>query len=125
MWITLTDSFVSIVEHREDRDLLIVRGRVSGDVSRFLGLPQRFEVETPDADYRFRIVAKRETVERAVVRAVSRVNYPSFKDAVREPWRKSLAMRVWSIWYGEQSRRSPMPENQAPLFEDEFGRLGP
>ena len=120
MWITLTDSFVSIVEHRNDRDLLIVRGRVAGDVARFLGLPQRFEVTTPDADYRFRIVAKRETVERAVVRAVSRVGYPSFKDAVREPWRKKLAMRVWSIWYGEQSRRYDWRDEQRALFDEEF-----
>lgn len=105
MWIITSNSFVSIVEHLDDPGLLIVRGRFSGDVARFLGVPLAREAETPEADYRFRIVAKREAVERAMVRAVRRVKYPNFKDSIVEAWRKALAMRVWSIFHQAQIER--------------------
>lgn len=106
MWIVLSNAFVSIVEHRDDADMLIVRGRFKGDVARFLGVPPARETETPDADYRFRIVAKREAVERAVVRAVRGVRYPNFKDSIREVWRKALALKVWSIFHAAQEERA-------------------
>lgn len=105
MWIVTSGGFVSIVEHRDDAGQLIVRGRFAGDAARFLGVPLATEKETPDADYRFRIVAKREAVEKAVVRAVRGVRYPNFKDSIREAWRRSIAMRVWSIFHDEQQRR--------------------
>lgn len=105
MWIVLNNSFVSIVEHRDDPDVLIVRGRFRGDAARFLGAPLTREKETPTADYRFRIAAKRETVERAVLRAVRGVRYPNFKDSIRDAWRKSVAMRVWSIFFEAQKER--------------------
>lgn len=106
MWLITSNSFVSIVEHLDDPDLLIVRGRFKGDAARFLGVPAAREQETPDADYRFRIATKREVVERAVVRAVRRVTYPNFKDSIREAWRKALAMRVWSIFHAAQQQRA-------------------
>lgn len=107
MWIILNNSFVSIVEHRDDPELLIVRARFKGDAARFLGAPASREKETPAADYRFRIVAKRESVERAVLRAVRGVSYPNFKDSIAEAWRKSLAMRIWSIFFEAQKARHP------------------
>lgn len=106
MWLITSDAFVSIVAHRDKPDTLIVRGRFKGDAARFLGVPAAREQETPDADYRFRIVAKREVVERAVVRAVRRVTYPNFKDSIREAWRKALALKVWSIFHAAQTERS-------------------
>jgi len=105
MWIVTSGGFVSIVEHRDDAGQLIVRGRFAGDAARFLGVPQAREEETPDADYRFRIVAKREAVEKAVVRAVRGVRYPNFKDSIREAWRKALALQVWSIFHAAQQER--------------------
>lgn len=106
MWIITTGAFVSIVEHRDDPGMLIVRGRFAGDAARFLGVQLAREKETPDADYRFRIVTKREAVEKAVVRAVRGVQYPNFKDSIREAWRKALAMRIWSIFHAAQQERA-------------------
>lgn len=114
MWIFTSDSFVSIVEHRADAGKLIVRGRFAGDAARFLGVSQRLEHETPDADYRFRIVAKRATVEAALVRQVRRVRYDNFKNSMRDAWRKSIAMHVWSILFGEQEKRHPKPSRLGP-----------
>lgn len=112
MWVTLNNAFVSIVEHRDDPDLLIVRARVEGDIERFFcRYPDRPAVEVNEAaDYRFRVTVKREAVEDAMVAAVRRITYPNFKDSIKAAWRSGLAMRVWSIWHGEQVRRyGPRP----------------
>lgn len=95
MWIFTSNTFVSIVEHFDDPDVLIVRGRFRGDVDRFLGA--RRETETPEADYRFRAHASRPEVERALQKAVRQIAYGNFKGSIRVQWRKAVAMRVWSI----------------------------
>lgn len=114
MWIITSDAFVSIVEHRENPDLLIVRGRFSGDVARFLGVKQSNERETPEADYRFRIITRREVVAQAMQRQLGRVRYPNFKDSIAAAWRKALAMRVWSIFHAAQEERARGFRRTAP-----------
>lgn len=110
MWVILNNAFVSIVEHRDDASKLIVRGRFKGDVERFLnplasGLRVIEEV-TPSADYRFRAVVPREEVANAMLRSVQRITYPNFKDSIKAAFRKSIAMRVWSIFHREQQDRA-------------------
>jgi hypothetical protein len=109
MWIFTSTGFVSIVQHTNDPDTLIVRGRFQGDAARFLGLPIEAEEETPSADYRFRCYAHRDVVAAAMIQAADSIRYPNFKDSIIEKWRKSVAMRVWSILYREQSERHPSP----------------
>lgn len=123
MWLVLNDSFVSVVQHNGDSNLLVVRGRHRGDVARFLGLPARLEVETPSADYRFRITARRETVERAAVRAIGKVRYPNFKNSIVDQWRKTIAMRIWWLFYRHQEDTYRPGSNSLPLFDDEIGGL--
>ena len=105
MWIFTNDSFVSIVQHRDDPDTLLVRGRFKGDAARFLGVPQHHEIELTAADYRWRVITNRATVEKAILRAVRAVRYPNFKDSIARAWRKSIAMRVWSILAAAQAER--------------------
>lgn len=105
MWIWTNQSFVSIVEHRDDQAKLIVRGRFRGDVDRFLLAP--IEVETPDADYRFRATAYRADVEAAILRAAKAIDYPNFKDSIRVTWRAKVAAAVWRVMFAaQQDRRS-------------------
>lgn len=109
MWIKTNNAFVSIVEHRDDSNLLIVRGRFKGDVERFLNpLPsgmQVIEEVTPKADYRFRAVVQREAVAYALTRAAARIHYPNFKDSIGTKWRKAIAMRLWSVLHSAQVER--------------------
>jgi hypothetical protein len=104
MWLITSGGFVSIVEHRDHPDTLIVRGRFRGDVSRFLGVPG-IERETPQADYRFRAEVPRSMVADALLRACSKVDYPNFKDSITAKFRKAIAMRVWSIFHAAQQER--------------------
>lgn len=105
MWIKTNSAFVSIVEHRDDPETLLVRGRFKGDAARFLGVPASEEIELTAADYRFRVIASREQVEKAVVRAVRGVHYPNFKDSIKTAWRKAVAMKIWSVLWREQLQR--------------------
>lgn len=123
MWILTNNAFVSIVEHRDDPDMLVVRGRHAGDVARFLGVLKALEQVTPDADYRFRIVAKRDAVEKALVRAVRDVTYPNFKNSIRESWRHTIANRIWAIFFDHQSRTYPRRHDPS-LFDDEGAARG-
>lgn len=103
MWLMTNKSFVSIVEHRDDPNLLCVRGRFKGDVDQFLG--RKVEVETPDADYRFRAVAPRTLVGERMLIAVGSVDYPNFKNSVREKWRHDAYLDVWGVMWREQKAR--------------------
>jgi len=105
MWIKTNTSFVSIVQHRDDPDVLLVRGRFKGDAARFMGLPASEEIETPSADYRFRVIVSREHVGRRLAVALKGVDYPNFKDSIRTAWRKSVASRIWSILFHAQEER--------------------
>lgn len=121
MWIITNTAFVSIVEHRDDPGMLIVRGRFKGDVERFLNpLPNGMRVVeevTPAADYRFRAVVPRDHVAHAMLRSVSKITYPNFKDSIKATWRKALAMRVWSIFHAAQhDRAQPVSRQQRWLL---------
>jgi hypothetical protein len=115
MWIFTSSGFVSIVQHRDEPDTLIVRGRFEGDAARFLGLPREAEEMTTDADYLFRCYAHRDEVAAAMLRAAQGIRYPNFKDSIRAAWRKTLALRVWSTLYREQSVRA---DQRRGLFVD-------
>lgn len=105
MWLFLNDSFVSIVEHHDDPDTMLVRGRFRGDAARFLGVPMSHEVELSEADYRFRVLARRADVEKAILKEVRRVRYPNFKDSITAQWRKLVAMEVWTTLHRAQRER--------------------
>jgi hypothetical protein len=101
MWIFLSDSFVSIVQDRNDKSRLMVRGRRPGDVERFLSLaslPGEFPVsETPHADYRFRASVPRGIVSMCMSAHAERVDYSNFKNTVGDPARHVAYLDVWSI----------------------------
>jgi len=109
MWIFTSNTFVSIVEHRDDPSMLCVRGRFAGDAARFLGLPPEAEEVTPQADYRFRCYAHREHVMDAVASAVRSIDYGNFKDSIEEPWRADVAMSVWSTMWRAQGQQAAEP----------------
>ena len=84
MWIFKNNAFVSIVEDKDWPDALWVRARVAGDLERFFeGTDAALDViETPDADYRFRVCVSREIAAKAVTTAVESVDYVNFKNSI-------------------------------------------
>ncbi len=105
MWVFLNNAFVSIVAHDTKPDVLLVRGRVKGDVERFMGeyMPPDAKVKrTPLADYLYRVEVSRYDVSAAIAQAAGDIDYPNFKDSVPDAARHVAYSSVWSIMYRYQ-----------------------
>ena len=132
MWVFSKTGFVSIVAHRDDPDALMVRGRTREDVENYVDAtgPPRFHgpasvgevYETPDGDYRWRVVMSRGAATAGVAGLCMAIDYDNFKDAcheLNEPDRDMALMRVWSAMNNLQRNRHPLPgegRTQATLF---------
>ena len=107
MWIYTTDGFYSVVQ--KDWGLM-VRSRVKGDLEKlFPKKMHRHIIQTPDADYLYRILVGRDEFEEAMIKAMRRINYPNFKDAVHEKDKRRVAYytRVWATMYQMQDAFRP------------------
>ena len=103
MWIFLNNSFLSIVQHRNNSDLLLVRGRIGGDIEAVF--PSAKVIESRNADYRYRAEVTRHEVTSALIREVQSITYDNFKNSVQDDLRHDAYMRVWSVMRGTQTKR--------------------
>lgn len=107
MWVMTKNVFVSIEQDDENPTVLLVRGRIKGDVSQFLDLAEAAEEVTPGAEYRFCIRADRRWVENRLAAEAGAVDYPDYKSAIdiRDVRRRHVAKQIWEIWSREQGTR--------------------
>lgn len=111
MWIFLNDAFLSIVDPKgayeggtgPQSDTLLVRARIKGDIERTF--PTAKVSETPMRDYQFRAWVNRREVAKAMVKAISDLDYLNFKGSVPDKDRHDAYMGVWSVMHREQERR--------------------
>ena len=96
MWIILNKTFMSIVENRHNKNELLVRSRVKGDIEKIF--PDAEVIENNDADYLFRAFLPRSQVSEAIKKEVDMIDYDNFKDSVPKSDIKRLNsyMNVWS-----------------------------
>jgi hypothetical protein len=105
MWIFLNDAFLSIVEHREYASKLLVRARVQGDIERVF--PAAKVLHTPvRADYAYRAVIDRTIVVKAISTQVLNIDYPNFKNSVKEDDRHDAYLAVWLTMNDYQRQRA-------------------
>jgi hypothetical protein len=101
MWLLTDRGFYSVVEHREDSALLMVRARVRGDLENLRPLLPGVEIlETPEGDYPVRIVVPRADWERAVRALTEGINYDDFKSTVaglQGLGRHDIYEQVWDV----------------------------
>lgn len=109
MWILSTIGFFSIVAHRTDPGVYVVRGRVKKDlevlraeVNANRDLPRKSSrvLSTPKADYPFRFETDAHGFAYVMTILRREVTYPNFKNAVRSlqgPQRELLYHQVWSL----------------------------
>jgi hypothetical protein len=105
MWVFTTDGFFSTVRSREFTDRVVVRSRKRDHLERlctFLGWDaDHFILETPDADYRWRMTVLKHIWSWYLAVYVARhLKYTNFKDAaekVEADGRYSSALHdVWT-----------------------------
>ena len=120
MWLITKNGLLSVVQNLDSKgpgDALLVRGRVRGDLEHFADAAARLGgrpevVETPRADYGFRVTASREVLAVYLAGQVGALDYPNFKSEVAkdDPERAHVYSRVWSVlrdlrWIGGRPGR--------------------
>jgi hypothetical protein len=104
MWIFLNDAFLSVVEHRDDPDMLLVRARCSGHIEAVFADAEVLEKDS--TDYRYSAVLPREWVALALADRVRQIAYPSFKDSIKDEDYHSAAFSAWEAMADYQNMRS-------------------
>ena len=102
MWILLNNAFLSIVENRNNKDELLVRARIEGDIERVF--PEADSFQDEQADYKYRAFVLRKEVEKVIALKVSEINYGNFKGSIspEDRLRHDAYLRVWSEMYKMQ-----------------------
>lgn len=93
MWVFLSDAFLSIVAHRTRAGYVLVRARKAGDIESVF--PQATVRRTPAADYRYRAELPAAEVAQALAERAGDIDYPNFKNSVRDPRRHAAYAAVW------------------------------
>jgi cellobiose-specific phosphotransferase system component IIB len=80
-WLCFNDAFLSVVNHHDDRDQLVVRARRREHLTNVFGKDAQITV-TPERDYKYRVIAERKKVAEIVAARINQIDYGNFKDSV-------------------------------------------
>lgn len=94
MWLFTKNSFVSVVQHRERPDDVLVRARAKKHLVRLFPAMADSIQETPDTDYHFRLVISKAAMAEVVASYIMQdLDYDNFKAAQEKDcpgWSKFL-----------------------------------
>lgn len=92
MWIAHTDGWLSIVAHRDDPHILLVRAREEFHITH-LWMDAIIEI-LPDADYMYRAYIPREFVAEKISEQIMCMDYPNFKNQVSDSKLKTVFLSI-------------------------------
>jgi hypothetical protein len=128
MWVFTNETFFSVIQHRGDPELVLIRGRIKGDLEKLKEkyLPNLGEVvETPTgADYPYRALAWKVEYAEAVKKIALEINYTNFKSSVPDTNRHNLYMQVWSIMKNAEATLRRMHDEDLRPKGQKKGRQG-
>lgn len=89
MWLFCRQGFFSAVEHRDDKDMILLRARFGGDLEKLLsscgGANYMPTIEhTPEADYAYRVAVPRTLWREIVAQVAEEIDSDNFKNSVHE-----------------------------------------
>lgn len=132
MWLALPDCFLSVVDQPEwtAGDQLVVRARRRVDLEQLLARCQAAAdvddpppgpiLETPDADYRWRINVDRTLLAKVAGAAVQAIDYPNFKATTTDRELHDALLGCWSSMRRLQ-QPSALPPEPPWLDDDDDG----
>jgi hypothetical protein len=97
MWLTLSDAFLSIVSIPGDPEHLKVRARRKGDIERVFEDVTVTVERTPGRDYLYRAVIHRTIVAGVISKQLMDINYPNFKNSIKNDRLHTACNRVWHV----------------------------
>lgn len=116
MWLITTSGFLSVVQNLDSKgpdDALLVRGRVRADLERFADFAAQrggrpAVVESPEADYGFRLTTSRDVLAAFVAERVAALDYPNFKSEIykADPVREKVYEDAWAVLHGLKKVRA-------------------
>ncbi len=104
MWLYTPFGFISVVQHREHEDMLLVRARTEAHLTAVLAayLPTNpYEIEhTPKADYAWRTTLHRKEFAELLANAVADIVYDNFKHAAaaKKPYDEPYMECLHDTW---------------------------
>jgi hypothetical protein len=114
MWLFTNQGFISIVQHRDDPELMIVRARRAEHLQALL--PDAEVLRLDRADYRYRVFVSRLDLETHMLDWIQAVDYDNFKDSIPDHEYHDAAMGVWNVMYRLQPGQPPAHDGQPDLL---------
>lgn len=93
-----TEGFFSAVEDRDDDGAVFVRARTRGDANQLAAAVGGRVLETPAADYRFRVRMAKTDWARYVAACATGIDYDNFKNAVGARQGGARARVYGEVW---------------------------
>lgn len=102
MWVFTSKAFLSIVAHKDDPSIRLVRARCKGDIEAVF--PDVDVFEDAMADYRYRAVIPVDEVAFVIGLQVFDMDYTNFKNSIPSDKHEyhSTCMDVWCVMRGLQ-----------------------
>ena len=98
MWLFSETGFISIVRHRDQADVFVVRARDRKSLEP-LAASSGAEIKiTPDADYPYRVFAPESVVTELVTQSLRALQYPNFKSQVAKTRGADYAYLLHDVW---------------------------
>lgn len=107
MWLYSKHGFLSIIEpfdKMKEEGFLLVRGRVAGDIEAHF--PEAKVQITPNRDYLFRALVRRERVAQILADQVKAIDYSNYKGTIKDRVRHRWYHRVWDEMCGLQEEKA-------------------
>lgn len=98
MWIFTSNSFLSVVQDKDDPSYLFVRSRDREHLHAF-GAPDSDIIIIPGSDYQYRIRMHKTTFGVMLAQLINKINYPRFKPSVKDPRYHQALLDVWHVMY--------------------------
>jgi len=99
MWLFTKNSFISVVQHRERPDDVLVRARVRKHLERLFSNEAKEIYTDEGADYKYRLlISKKELAEVVSAYIMQRLDYDNFKAAQEadDPTWKRFLSAAWA-----------------------------
>jgi hypothetical protein len=95
MWIAHTEGWISIVSHRDDPEVLLVRARRDDHITHLW--PDAEIIILADADYRYRAAISREMVAEVIAEVLINMEYDDFKSHVSDVELRTSFLSIWDF----------------------------
>lgn len=93
MWIFTNQSYLSVVQHRDDPNLVLVRARIEGDIEEIF--PEAFVFQEKGSDYKYRAAIEKSEVAVAIAKQIMEIDYDNFKGSIEDINRHNVYLYVW------------------------------